>query len=109
MTGNPSILVVDDEADSLSLLTGILAPEGYRVRAADSGGLALASVDALLPELILLDIRMPDLDGFEVCRRLKADNKSQTVPVIFITAASDVEERVKGLAVGAVDYISKPF
>jgi PAS domain S-box-containing protein len=109
MTGNPSILVVDDEADSLSLLTGILASEGYRVRAADSGELALISVDASLPELILLDIRMPDLDGFEVCRRLKADNKSQTAPVIFITAAGDVAERVKGLAVGAVDYISKPF
>src|SRR5215475_1061048 len=96
MTDNPSILVVDDEADSLSLLTGILASEGYRVRAAENGGLALASVDAWLPELILLDIRMPGMDGFEVCRRLKAGDKSQNVPVIFITAASEVEERVKG-------------
>ena len=109
MTDNPSILVVDDEADSRSLLTGILVSEGYHVRAADSGRLALASVDAWLPELILLDIRMQGMDGFEVCRRLKAGDKSQRVPVIFITAASDVEERVTGLAVGAVDYISKPF
>ena len=109
MTDNPSILVVDDEADSRSLLTGILVSEGYHVRTADSGRLALASVDAWLPELILLDIRMQGMDGFEVCRRLKAGDKSQRVPVIFITAASDVEERVTGLAVGAVDYISKPF
>jgi CheY-like chemotaxis protein len=100
MTDNPSILVVDDEADSRSLLTGILVSEGYHVRAADSGRLALASVDAWLPELILLDIRMQGMDGFEVCRRLKAGDKSQRVPVIFITAASDVEKRVTGLAVG---------
>ena len=109
MTDNPSILVVDDEADSRSLLTGILVSEGFPVRTADSGRLALASVDAWLPELILLDIRMQGMDGFEVCRLLKADDKSQRVPVIFITAATDVEERVTGLAVGAVDYISKPF
>src|SRR6516162_3229265 len=109
MTDSPSILVVDDETDSLSLLTGILTSEGYHVRAADSGRLALASVDAWLPELILLDIRMPGMDGFEVCRRLKVGLNSQHVPVIFITAASDLEERVKGLAAGAVDYITKPF
>lgn len=109
MTDHPSILVVDDEADSRSLLTGLLASEGYDVRAADSGRLGLASVDAWLPEIILLDIRMQGMDGFEVCRRLKVSDKSQCVPVIFITAASDLEERVKGLAVGAVDYISKPF
>ncbi len=109
MTDNPSILVVDDEPDSRSLLTGILVSEGYHVRAADSGRLALASVDAWLPELILLDIRMQGMDGLEVCRRLKAGDKSQSVPVIFITAASDLEDRVTGLAAGAVDYISKPF
>jgi two-component system, cell cycle sensor histidine kinase and response regulator CckA len=109
MTDNPSILVVDDEPDSRSLLTDILVSEGYHVRAADSGRLALASVDAWLPELILLDMRMRGIDGLEVCRRLKAGDKSKGVPVIFITAASDVEERVTGLAAGAVDYISKPF
>jgi PAS domain S-box-containing protein len=109
MTDDSGILIVDDEADSLSLLKGILASEGHHVRAADSGRLALASIDAWLPELILLDIRMPDMDGFEVCRRLKMGDKSRRIPVIFITAASDLEERVKGLAVGAVDYISKPF
>ena len=109
MTDKPSILVVDDEAESRSLLTGILMSEGYPVRAADSGRLALASVEAWLPELILLDIRMQGMDGLEVCRRLKASERSRCVPVIFITAASDVEERVTGLAAGAVDYINKPF
>ena len=109
MTHTSSILVVDDEADSLSLLTSILAAEGYQVRTADSGRLALASVTAWLPELILLDVRMPDMDGFEVCRRLMTAEESRCVPVIFITAAGEVDERVKGLAAGAVDYISKPF
>ena len=109
MPDKPSILVVDDGADSLSLLTGILVSEGYHVRRADSGRLALASADAWLPELILLDIRMPGMDGLEVCRRLTSSDRSQGIPVIFITAANDVEDRVNGLAAGAVDYISKPF
>ena len=109
MTDTSSILVVDDEADSLSVLANILSAEGYQVRTADSGGLALKSVAAWLPELILLDVRMPGLDGFDVCQRLKTSDTSRGVPVIFITAAGEVDERVKGLAAGAVDYISKPF
>src|SRR5262249_50006026 len=109
MTDSSNILVVDDEADSLSLLTGVLAAEGYHVRSADSGKLALVSVAAWLPKLILLDIRMPGLDGIEVCRRLKAADQSKCIPVIFITAANEVDVRVKGLAAGAVDYITKPF
>jgi PAS domain S-box-containing protein len=103
------ILVVDDEAAGLSLLRGILAAEGYDVRSADSGRLALASLDAWLPALILLDIRMKDMDGFEVLRRLKAGEKSRNIPVMFISGASETAERVKGLTLGAVDYISKPF
>ena len=109
MTDTSSILVVDDDADSLLVLANILAAEGYQVRTADSGGLALKSVAAWLPELILLDVRMPGMDGFDVCQRLKAADSSRHVPVIFITAAGDVDERVHGLAAGAVDYISKPF
>ena len=107
MTG--SILLIDDEADSLSLLKGILAAEGYRVRSADSGRLALASVAGWLPELILLDIRMPGMNGFEVYRRLRAIERLKNVPVMFISAASEPEERIEGLALGAVDHISKPF
>jgi two-component system, cell cycle sensor histidine kinase and response regulator CckA len=104
-----TILVVDDEVESLALLTGFLAAEGYRVRSANSGQLALASVAAWLPSLILLDIHMPDLDGFSVCRQLKASETTRGIPLIFISAATDVEERVAGLALGAVDYITKPF
>jgi two-component system cell cycle sensor histidine kinase/response regulator CckA len=109
MIDSNSILVVDDESDSLALLTSILAAEGYHVRSADSGQLALASIAAWLPELVLLDIRMPGIDGFEVCRRLKGSEETRSIPLIFISAAKDVEERVAGLALGAVDYITKPF
>jgi two-component system, cell cycle sensor histidine kinase and response regulator CckA len=109
VTDSCSILVVDDESESLALLTGILTAEGYQVRAANSSQLALESVAAWLPQLILLDIRMPGMDGFEVCRQLKACEKTQDVPLMFISAAREVEERVAGLALGAVDYITKPF
>ncbi|MDD5301231.1 MAG: PAS domain S-box protein [Gallionella sp.] len=104
-----AILVVDDTLASLKLLTDILAAEGYQVHPADSGELALASVEASLPELILLDIRMPGMDGFEVLRRLKAQERSRDIPVILLTAFADIEYRVEGFKLGAVDFISKPF
>jgi two-component system cell cycle sensor histidine kinase/response regulator CckA len=104
-----TILVVDDESESLSLLSGILTAEGYKVRSADSGRLALASVGAWLPQLILLDIHMPDMDGFQVCRQLKADEKTRDIPLIFISAGNDVDDRVAGLTLGAVDFITKPY
>ena len=109
MTDNHSVLVVDDESESLTLLSGMLASGGYHVRSADSGQLALASVAAWLPDLILLDIRMPGIDGFEVCRRFKASEGRRNIPLMFISAATEVEERVEGLALGAVDFVSKPF
>jgi len=109
VTDSHSILVVDDKSESLVLLTGILAAEGYQVRSADSGRLALASIAAWRPHLILLEIRMPGIDGFEVCRRLKASEGTRNIPLIFISAATEVEERVAGLALGAVDYVTKPF
>ncbi len=104
-----TILVVDDDSESLTLLTGILTAEGYHVRPADSGELALASIAAKAPELILLDIRMPGVDGFEVCRRLKGRQETRDIPLVFLSAAREVEERVEGLRLGAVDFISKPF
>jgi PAS domain S-box-containing protein len=100
---------VDDTAESLRVLTGILQPEGYSVRPANSGKLALASIAARPPDLILLDIRMPDLDGFEVCRRLKEEEATRKIPVIFLSAASDLADRLDGLRLGAVDYVTKPF
>ena len=109
MNDNNTILVVDDDSHSLRLLTDTLTGGGYRVRPADSGELALASVGAAAPGLILLDIRMPGMDGFEVCRRLKADDKTRGIPVIFLSAAGQMEDRVLGLSLGAADFISKPF
>jgi PAS domain S-box-containing protein len=109
MNHSRTILVVDDDPRSLGLLTGILSTEGYRVRPADSGELALASIEVKPPALILLDIRMPGVDGFEVCRRLKLREETRDIPIVFLSAASEVEERVEGLRLGAVDFMSKPF
>lgn len=104
----PVILVVDDEADSLQLLTDILCAEGYEVRAADSGKLALASTAALTPDLILLDLHMPGMDGLEVCRRLKESEATAKIPIVFISGNADVQYQVQGLASGAVDFVTKP-
>lgn len=104
-----TIMVVDDTHSSLKLLTNLLTAAGYQVHPADSGELALASVATSPPDLILLDIRMPGLDGFEVLRRLKTREESRDVPVIFLSAVTELEQRVEGLKLGAVDFISKPF
>ena len=90
-----SILIVDDKADNLAVLSGLLEQSGYRVRPALSGELALKAVAASLPELILLDIRMPGMNGFEVCRALKADPRSRDIPVIFISAMQDLPNRCR--------------
>lgn len=104
-----TILIVDDTPENLAVLGELLQPE-YRVRAANSGNraLALATMDPL-PDLILLDVMMPDMDGHEVLRRLKADTRTQEIPVIFITALDRTEDEERGLACGAVDYITKPM
>jgi PAS domain S-box-containing protein len=107
--GKGSVLVVDDEAESLRLIIGILEEEGYRVRACDSGELALSAVAAEPPELILLDMRLPGMDGLEICRRLKASERSREIPIMFISASAEPEEQVQGLDLGAVDFVSKPF
>lgn len=104
-----TILVVDDDHDLLKLLSDILVGLGYRVHAADSGEMALASVVASPPELILLDIMMPGINGFEVLRWLKARDACCDIPIIFLSARNETRQRVKGLNLGAVDFISKPF
>lgn len=109
MTNKGKILAVDDTAASLKLLSDILVEEGYEVRAAINGELALASAVNNPPELVLLDIRMPDMDGFEVCRQLKAHPNTRSVPVIFVSAILDTEEKVRGFKLGAVDFVTKPF
>jgi|GEM_PF-2828407 len=109
-TSSPrEILVVDDNLGNLHFLSEILISNGYRVRSANSALLALRSIEAKLPDLILLDVKMPDLNGLELCRRLKADPHSHEVPVLFISALDDVRDRVKGLEAGGLDYIAKPF
>ena len=103
------ILVVDDTPASLRLLTELLTRHGYHVRPAEDGALALESVAAKTPDLILLDVSMPGMDGYEVCRRLKADEKSSRIPVIFISAFGDTRQKVTGFEAGGIDYITKPF
>ena len=105
----PTILVVDDTPDNLTLISGLLK-DIYKVKVANSGerALKIAGSDSP-PDLVLLDIMMPEMDGYEVLQRMKADENSRDIPVVFLTAQSDVEDKVKGFDLGAVDYISKPF
>ncbi|MBI4293932.1 MAG: two-component system response regulator [Betaproteobacteria bacterium] len=108
-TKKPTILVVDDTPDNLSLMSGLLK-DTYRVKVANNGERALkvASGDDL-PDLVLLDIMMPGIDGYEVCRRLKQGEKTKDIPIIFLTAKAEVEDEKLGLEMGAVDYITKPI
>ncbi len=103
------ILVVEDTPSSLELLSDLLGQAGYTVRPAQDGRMALRSAQARPPDLILLDVRMPGIDGYEVCRRLKADNRTGEVPVIFLSALREADDKLKGFRLGAVDYIAKPF
>ena len=105
----PNILVVDDTLESLVLISSILKRHAYKVRTALSGPLALDAAKILPPDLILLDINMPEMNGFEVCQHLKADPALADIPVIFLSALSDVETKVSGLRGGGNDYITKPF
>lgn len=104
-----NVLIVDDTPQNLDLLSEILRGDGFDVRPAKSAGLALLSARTIVPDLILLDIMMPEIDGYEVCRRLKADEKTRDVPVIFISALKDVVDRVQAFEAGGVDFLSKPF
>ena len=105
----PFILIVDDNPTNLSVLSKALKSDGYKVRMAMDGEDALAQVKRNSPELILLDIEMPKLNGFETCRQLQANPATEGIPIIFMTALADTENKVKGLSLGAVDYITKPF
>lgn len=104
-----NILIVDDTPDNLRVLSAMLTNRGYDVRKALSGQRAIASVQSELPDLILLDIKMPEMDGYEVCRCLKTIPQTREVPIIFISALDDALDKVKAFAAGGVDYITKPF
>jgi putative two-component system response regulator len=104
-----TVLVVDDAPENISLITSLLK-ELYKVKIATSGKKALQiAFSAEPPDLILLDIMMPEMDGYEVCEHLKSDPQTLNIPVIFLTAKSDVDDEMKGLEMGAVDYITKPI
>jgi sigma-B regulation protein RsbU (phosphoserine phosphatase) len=104
-----SVLLVDDNPTNLQVLFQTLDGKGYKLLVAKNGETALSISQKAQPDLILLDIMMPGIDGFEVCRRLKADESTMDIPVIFLSALDDTADKVKGLQVGAVDYVSKPF
>ena len=103
------ILIADDLPDNLRVLHSTLTKQGYQVRCAKNGSMALRGVQAATPDLILLDIKMPDMDGYQVCQHLKASPTSRDIPVIFMSALDDVLDKVKAFEVGGVDYITKPF
>jgi two-component system sensor histidine kinase/response regulator len=105
----PLILIVDDTTKNIQVLGNILYSKGYNISVATSGKEALESVKAKTPDLILLDIQMPEMDGFEVCKNLKSNPSTKEIPVIFLTAVTDPEKIVHGFELGAVDYITKPL
>lgn len=105
----PNILLVDDNRDNLRILASILGSCGYRVRKAVSGTMALETIAAERPELVLLDIKMPDMSGYEVCAKVKANPDWQDLPIIFLSALDSVADKVRAFEVGGADYITKPF
>jgi len=104
-----NILIVDDTPENLTVLTRMLTDHGYQVRPALNGQIALKAVQKVLPDLILLDIIMPVMNGYEVCRRLKADKRTGGIPILFISALDEIMDKVKAFSAGGVDYITKPF
>ncbi len=104
-----NILVVDDNPNNLRLLSQILVEQNYKVRAVLSGARALAAVQSTHPEIILLDIMMPEMDGYEVCARLQSDPLTADIPIIFISALGETEDKIRAFEAGGVDYVTKPF
>jgi DNA-binding response OmpR family regulator len=103
------ILVVDDNVDNVELLTKRLKASGYRTCEAYDGEQALEKIEEEEPDLVILDLMLPKLDGFEVCRRLKSDERKRFIPVIMLTAKREVPDKIRGLDTGADDYVTKPF
>lgn len=104
-----TLLIVDDNPNNLQVLSAILEDAGYKVRPALGGEIALRTIAASLPDLILLDIRMPGMDGYDVCRQLKADPRTREIPVIFISALTETDDKLAAFRAGGVDYVAKPF
>jgi two-component system sensor histidine kinase/response regulator len=109
MESKGNVLIVDDTPANLQLLAGLLRERGYKPRPVPSGKLALQAAQAEPPDLVLLDINMPDMDGYAVCAQLKADDRLKDIPVIFISALTETLDKVKAFQAGGVDYVTKPF
>lgn len=105
----PSIVIVDDTPENLMVLSGMLRERGYEVRPVTSGKLALQAIRSQPPDLILMDVNMPELNGYEVCEQIKSEDSLMSIPVIFISALSETLDKVRAFTVGGVDYITKPF
>ena len=108
MTSDPLVLVVDDLAPNVRLLEAVLSPRGFRVATASSGEEALAALSKECPDVVLLDILMPGMDGYEVCRRIREDPGTAFLPVIMITASGE-QEKIRAIESGADDFVNKPF
>ncbi|MEP0922185.1 diguanylate cyclase [Leptolyngbya sp. FACHB-711] len=104
-----TLLIVDDHLDNVRSLALLLSESGYSVRKATSGEMALETIGVAPPDLVLLDIRMSEMNGYEVCERLKANSATDSIPVIFLSASNDTEDKVRAFAVGGADYVTKPF
>jgi len=106
---NADILIVDDTPANLRLLTGMLGQQGYKVRPVPNGRLAPKAIESTLLDLILLDVKMPELNGYQVCQHLKADERTRDIPVIFISALHELGDKVKAFEVGGVDCVTYPW
>jgi diguanylate cyclase (GGDEF)-like protein len=104
-----TLLIVDDHLDNVRSLSLLLSNSGYLVRKATSGEMALETIQIAKPDLVLLDVRMPEMDGYEVCEQLKANPDTSSIPVIFLSASDDTDDKVQAFAVGGADYVTKPF
>ena len=105
----PRVLIVDDTVQNIQVLGTVLREQNYQINVAQNGLQALESVEKVRPDLILLDVMMPEMDGFEACKRLKANDQTKDIPIIFLTAKVETEDVVRGFDLGAVDYVTKPF
>jgi len=109
MNTRPRILCVDDEPLNLMVLEGVLVPKGYEVITAAGGGKALDIIRKQKIDIVLLDVMMPEMNGFEVCKKIKENERYRDIPVVMITSLASKEDRIKGIEAGAEDFISKPF
>nr|WP_319490391.1 response regulator [uncultured Desulfobacter sp.] len=106
---DPMILIVDDQPNNIKVLISFLKSQNFQTRIAESGERAMQLLDRFLPDLILLDVMMPGMNGFDTCTEIKADKKKADIPIIFMTALDNIEDKVQGFKAGGVDYITKPF